>query len=85
MRWLDVITNSVDMNLSKLQERVENRRAWHGAFTRSQKGGHNSDSTTTTTTTTICVCMFFPNSILVHSGNYKRGCLACDISQDIIR
>ena len=27
MRWLDSITNSMDMNLSKLQEIVENRRA----------------------------------------------------------
>ena len=29
IRWLDSITNSVDMNLSKLQERVKNREAWH--------------------------------------------------------
>ena len=29
MRWLYSITDSVDMNLSKLQEIVEDRRAWH--------------------------------------------------------
>ena len=29
MRWLDSITNSTDLNLSKLQEIVENRGAWH--------------------------------------------------------
>ena len=31
MSWLDNITDSVDMNLSKLQEIVKDRGAWHAA------------------------------------------------------
>ena len=31
MRWLDGITYSMYMNLSKLCETVEHRRAWHAA------------------------------------------------------
>ena len=31
MRWLDGITDSRDTNLSKLQEIVKNRGAWHAA------------------------------------------------------
>ena len=31
MKWLDSITDSMDLNLSKFQELVKDRKAWHAA------------------------------------------------------
>ena len=38
MRWLDGITNSMDVNLSKFQEIVEETGAWRGAVHGVTKG-----------------------------------------------
>ena len=41
MRWLDSITDSLDMNLSKLQEIVKDREVWCAIACGLQRVGHD--------------------------------------------
>ena len=55
MQWLKDIIVSMDTSLSKLQEIVKDREAWHAAVHRGTKHG-TWLSDRTTATTTVCVC-----------------------------
>ena len=41
MIWLDIITDAMDINLSKLQEMVKDREAWRAAVHGLQRVRHN--------------------------------------------
>ena len=59
MRWLDSITDSMNMNMNKLQEIVEDRRAWNATV----HGVAKSWTRLSDRTTTKIVLVFFSSSV----------------------
>ena len=73
MKWLDGITDSVDMSLSKLREIVKDRKCWNSAVHGVTRNKTRLSNWTTTTSSTeqsneYTAYSIFINNLTVHLG-----------------
>ena len=70
MRWLNIITDSVEMNLSKLWEIVKYRGAWHVVVHEVAKSQTQLNNRTMTTVVTI-QCVVITHSLAPYMRNKR--------------
>ena len=67
MRWLDGITNSLDMHLSQLQEIEKDRKAWHAAV-------HGVTKNQTQLSKTFMISYCRPHLLMLHLHRLDKYC-----------